>query len=242
MAQRFVDIHTHILPGVDDGAQNPQQAMELLRLAWESGTGAVILTPHYRGRYRRNTPQQLHQSFEQLQQLAAEQLPDMELYLGNEAGIELELTEKLREGRVLTLNGGRYVLLEFHTASTAGKILDGVLDVLNCGYIPVVAHAERYDGFNRDKNLAREVTRLGALIQINADSVLGGAGAEVKRCARRLLRKRHAHFIASDAHDTHRRTPMLAQCYRKVSRRYGKTYAARLFWENARELLADDTI
>lgn len=241
MAERFIDIHTHILPSVDDGAKDMEQSVELLRMAWEDGTGAVILTPHYRGRYRRNTPQHLQQVFEELRSRVAEELPELELYLGNEVGIELELVEKLAGGRALSLNGGDYVLLEFHTDSTADRILGGVLDVLNCGFTPVIAHAERYDAFCRHRKLAAEVIGFGALIQVNADSILGGAGFEPKRCARRLLRKRQAHFVASDAHDATRRHPLLGQCYRKVSQKYGKEYAAKVFWENARALLTEES-
>lgn len=241
MPNRFIDIHTHILPGVDDGAKNMEQALELLTAAWEDGTGAVILTPHYRGRYRRNTPQQLQQVFEELREQAAQRLPEMQLYLGNEAGIELELAEKLVQGRVLTLNGGRYVLLEFHSSTLEKHIVSGVLDVLNCGFVPVIAHAERYDAFCRNKKLAAEVLGFGAMIQVNADSLAGGAGWTSKRCAKRLLRQGQAHFVASDAHDTARRHPMLAQCYRKISKRYGEEYAARLFWKNAQQLLSEET-
>lgn len=241
MAKGFVDIHTHILPGVDDGAKNLDQAMELLQLAWDNGTAAVILTPHYRGRYRRNTPEQLRQVFAELQQRAAQQLPEMQLYLGNEAGIEQELAERLLEGRVLSLNGGDYVLLEFHTASSAPQIVEGVLEILNCGFTPVIAHAERYDSFCQNKKLAQEVIDFGALIQVNADSILGGAGSAPKRCALRLLRKAQVHFVASDAHDATRRHPMLTPCYRKVSRKYGKAYAAKVFRENALMLLSEES-
>lgn len=241
MAQGFIDIHTHILPGVDDGAKDMNQAVELLQLAWDNGTAAVILTPHYRGRYRKNTPQQLREVFDTLKQRAAETLPDMKLYLGNEAGIELELAERLSEGRVLSLNDGSYVLLEFHTASSASQILDGVLDVLNCGFTPVIAHAERYDAFCQNRKLATEVIGFGGLIQVNADSIMGGAGYASKRCARRLLRKHQAHFVASDAHDATIRHPLLTPCYQLVSRKYGKEYADRVFKENARELLEEST-
>lgn len=239
MAERFVDIHTHILPKVDDGAKDLEQAVELLHMAWNSGTGAVVLTPHYRGHYRRNTPQQLQDAFQQLKQRMAKELPELELYLGNEAGIELDLVEKLLEGRVLSINGGNYVLLEFYTAGSAQQVVDGVLDILNCGFTPVIAHAERYDAFCKNKKLASEIIDLGALIQINGDSIFGGAGFGPKRCAKRLLRKHQVHFVASDAHDALRRHPKLDKCYGKISKKYGKEYAAQVFWQNARELLEE---
>jgi protein-tyrosine phosphatase len=87
----FVDIHTHILPGVDDGALNMDEALELVRMARMNGTAHLVLTPHYRGRWRSNTPQLLRRQFDQLVALAKEAVPDMTLYLGNEAAIEREV-------------------------------------------------------------------------------------------------------------------------------------------------------
>lgn len=239
--ERFVDIHTHILPGMDDGARDLEQAMALLRMAWEDGTGAVVLTPHYRGRYRRNTPEQLRSALEILRQQAAAELPGMELYLGNEAGIEIELAEKLAQGRVLSLNGGNHVLLEFHSSSSRTQIVAGVLDILNCGFTPVIAHAERYDAFRQHSRLADEVIGLGALIQLNAAGVMGKSGFAEKRCCSRLLRKHQVHFIASDAHDVAHRPPVLMDCYRQVEKKYGAERAAFLFWENARTILTENT-
>ena len=86
----FTDIHTHILPGVDDGAQDVGQALRLLRLAWENGTGAMVLTPHYRGNYKENTPDQLRMEFELLQELAKDAVPDLQLYLGQEVALEAD--------------------------------------------------------------------------------------------------------------------------------------------------------
>lgn len=237
--ERFVDIHTHILPGVDDGAADLEQALALLRMAWEDGTGAVILTPHHRGKYRRNIPQQLGQAFQELKQAVSAELPEMELYLGNEAGIEIELTEKLACGRVLTLNASAYVLLEFPFNCTRRQVVDGVLELVNCDYIPIIAHAERYDAFCQNPRLAEEVSGLGAYIQINADSVMGGAGFWAKRCCARMLKRGNVHFIASDTHDTKYRRPTLSKCYRLICKKYGEDYAAVLFWENARMLLKE---
>ena len=236
--ERFVDIHTHILPGVDDGSPDLEHSISLLRMAWEDGTGAVILTPHYRGRYRSNTPQKLREIYDKLRAHVEVELPEMELYLGNEAGIEIELSEKLAEGQVLSLDGGNYVLLEFTSSSSSGKIVKGVLEILNSGFTPIIAHAERYDAFCKNKRLAEEVIGLGALIQLNAGSIMGNSGFAAKRCCYRLLRKRQVHFIASDAHDKKYRPPQLGECYRRVCKKYGEEYADALFRRNARTVLS----
>lgn len=236
--ERFVDIHTHILPGVDDGAKDVSAALTLLKAAYAQGTGALVLTPHYRNHYRGNISSKLTEIYEELCREAKVECPDLELYLGCEVGYELDISEKLADGTLLTLNGTQYVLLEFRERSFRSRIMEGVLEVLNFGYIPIIAHAERYEAFRNHPELAKEVTHLGALIQINADSIMGGCGYSVKRCCRRLMKQHCVHFIASDAHNTKDRTPDLKACYQKVKKRRGTDYANALFFENARAMLS----
>lgn len=238
---RFIDIHTHILPGVDDGAQNMEEALELLRLAWENGTGAMILTPHYRGKFKKNTPEQLMGIFEELSRQAAKQFPGLRLYLGNEAGNEHELSDKLLSGRVLTLAGTRYVLLEFAEQCYRSRVLSSVLDLVNSGYIPIIAHVERYDIFRKHGSLAEEVIDMGALLQVNAESIMGSQGFALKRYCRKLLKKGRVHFVASDAHDPEERPPLLRDCYEWVCKRYGSDYARAIFAENAKVVLQEST-
>jgi protein-tyrosine phosphatase len=234
----FVDIHTHILPGVDDGAQDLPESLELLKRACAQGTGAVVLTPHYRGRYRDNGREKLTGIFERLCEAAKTQCPELELYLGCEVGYELDVSEKIADGTVLPLNGTQYVLLEFREDSFRSRILDGVLEVLNFGYVPIIAHAERYHAFRKHPKLADEVTELGALIQLNADSVLGKCGFGIKRYCHRLLKSHLVHFIATDAHDQKSRKPELAPCYRRIQKKYGQAYADALLIRNGRAVLA----
>jgi len=234
----FVDIHTHILPGVDDGAQDLSQSLELLKQAYSQGMGALILTPHYRGRYRNNVHQRLTAIFQELCQAAGKECPDLELYLGCEVGYELDVSEKVTDGTVLSLNGTQYVLLEFQQGSFRSRIMEGVLEVLNFGYVPIIAHAERYDAFRQHPKLADEVTQLGALIQLNADSVLGKCGLGIKRYCHKLLKARLVHFVATDAHDLKDRKPELKRCYEKLRKRYGQEYADVLLIRNGRTVLS----
>lgn len=234
----FVDIHTHILPGVDDGATDLSRSIALLRRAWKNGTKAVVLTPHYRGRYRGNVADKLEPVFRELCQTAEEHCPGMRLYLGCEVGYEMDVAEKIAAGAVMTLNGTRYVLLEFRDHAFRSRIMDGVLEILNFGYIPIVAHVERCEAIRKHPAFARELTELGALLQINADSVMGRRGFALKHYCYMLMRKRCVHFIATDAHDMEHRTPDLGDCYEKIKKRYGADYAAALFYTNARTMLS----
>lgn len=233
----FADLHTHILPGADDGAATVQDAWELVRLAHANGTRTLFLTPHYRGVYRKNTPAALRETFSVFSQIIREEFPDMRLYLGSEVHYESAAPEKLAEGRILSLNGSDYVLLEFSSASLRSQIITGVSETLRHGFTPIIAHAERYRAFLDDGALIDEVLDMGALIQLNADSVMGNLGFRVKRFCHRLLKAGKVHFIASDAHDAKRRPPLLRNCYLSIHKKYGEQYAAELFFDNVEAII-----
>jgi len=237
----FVDIHTHILPGVDDGAESMQQACELVRMAREDGTKVLFLTPHYRGDYEGYSPDRLREVFSQLQERVAEEMPDIQLYLGTEIRFDSNVPEKLEQGEILSMNGSRFVLLEFSRRALRSQIIMGVTELSCYGYTPIIAHVERCDTFRTFPALADEVRNMGAWIQINADSILGAHGFAVKRFAHKLLKSGKVHVVATDAHDSNKRPPMLRKCFLRVSRKYGKTYAMQLFCSNALEVIANES-
>lgn len=238
----FADIHTHLLPGADDGARDMREALMLLHMAWKNGTRTMILTPHYRGSYKKNTPEWLRESFSLLCRMAEQELPGMKLYLGNEIYYEMDAPEQLMQGRILTLNGSRYALLEFRSGSLRSQIITGVSETVRHGFTPIIAHAERYDIFRADAALTDDVLNMGALIQLNADSIMGDHGLSVKWFCRRLLREQKVHFVASDAHDAGRRPPLLRECFLKVHKKYGPEYAARVFYDNAQAVIENQII
>lgn len=238
----FTDLHTHLLPGVDDGAQSMSQALQLLRMAWDDGTRSVVLTPHYRGSYKQNTPDILRHAFAQLQEAASGALPDMQLYLGQEIAYEADAPETVYQGGALTLGDSQYVLLEFRTAVRRSRILTGVSEMINCGFIPIVAHIERYDIVRKEPDLVDELLYMGALLQLNADSVLGANGFGIKHFCHKLLKAQKVHFIASDAHDAGPRPPLLNACFLRVYKKYGEDYAVWMFDENPRAVLENRLI
>lgn len=238
----FTDIHTHILPGVDDGAQDIGQAMRLLRLAWKNGTRTVILTPHYRGKYKENTPNQLKTEFEMLQELAKDEFPGLQLYLGHEVAFEVDAPQAVNAGKVMSLNHSRYMLLEFKTNVLRTQIINGVMETFQCGFIPVVAHVERYDISRTDDTLIEELLEMGALLQLNADSVMGVNGGKIKRFCHKLLKFGAVHFVASDAHDQKYRPPLLRKAFMKIYKKYGQEYAAALFYDNAQAVIENRPI
>ena len=236
-SRAFADIHTHILPHVDDGAQTMEQSLELIRRAWEDGIRIIILTPHYRRDYKKHTPEELRQIFEELQQKTAENYPELRLYLGQEVYYEMDVPEQLSGGRILSLNGSDYVLIEFRRQTTRSQIIFAVSEVIRYGWIPIVAHIERYDCMRKDASLVDELLDMGALMQLNADSVMGIQGFQVKRFCHRLLKQEKIQFIASDTHNATARPPELRKCFLFVQKKYGAAYATQIFYENAQIVL-----
>lgn len=233
----LIDIHTHILPNVDDGAQSVMEAVKLVRQAYNDGTRALFLTSHYRGKYRENPTVWLREMFDTLVAALKEEGVDMALYLGREVHYQSGVMETILPGSVMTMGDSRYVLLEFMPGSTAGQVCMAVEETVMHGFIPIIAHAERYDIFRKQKDLAREVCGAGALIQLNADSVMGKQGFFIKRYCASLLEAELVHFVASDAHDSQSRPPLLQNCYDAVRRKYGREYALKLFRDDPRAVI-----
>ncbi len=172
-------------------------------------------------------------SFEAFERAVHEQFPEMQLVLGHEVHYQTDIPERLSGGRIMTMGGSEYVLLEFRGNSLRTEVMRGVVDLIRCGYTPIIAHAERYEVFRKDFSLVHEVLSHGALIQLNADSVMGKHGFSVKLFCHKILKRENAHFIASDAHDINMRVPVLDKCFAYVKRKYGEEYASKVFYRNA---------
>jgi len=233
----FSDIHTHILPGVDDGAVDLEEALQMVRMAWQNGTRVLFLTPHYFGHYLKGTKQDIQDAYSAFCRQVSAEFPDMKLYLGTELSFEVEAAEKLANGEILTLNHSRYVLLEFAYSILRFQLVSGVSELIRWGYTPIIAHAERCGNFYQFPELMDELLEMGALVQLNADSVMGRNGFFVKRFCHKLLKAQKVHFIASDAHNTQNRQPVLQSCYERVCKKYGREYARKLFADNIQAVI-----
>ena len=235
----YIDIHTHILPGVDDGALDVAQGLDMVRIAYQNGTRILFLTPHYRSGFKQNDHKFIKQTFDRFCEIAGREVPGMKLYLGCEIRYEMDAPEAVAGKRALSMNGSQYCLMEFHPSALRSWVVAGVWEMIRFGYIPIIAHPERYAVFRKDRTLTDEVLQMGALLQLNAESILGRRGLGVSMFCNRLLKERKAHFVASDAHNAMSRPPLLRDCWWKVYKRYGGEYARKLFHGNAQRMIAD---
>ena len=223
------DIHCHILPGVDDGAKNIEESLKMLEMEYADGVRHIMLTPHFRYDMFENPKEKLLEQYQNLKNAAAEKWADLELRLGCEVHTSLDLIECLENGSRLSLNGTQYVLLEFSGRDPRSQIFERTRDLLNHGYIPVLAHVERYSVLRDDLSKISELKEMGAFIQVNADTISGKDGFSAKRWAKKMMKADLVDLVGTDAHRSDTRTPGLLAAYETAARFCGSDYADWLF-------------
>lgn len=233
----MIDIHSHVLPGVDDGAAGLGESLAMLRLAAASGTKEMVATPHANAQYPFDEAK-IESAF---RTLSAEMAGEIRLHLGCELRLDYgNLRDALRFPQKYTIDQGRYLLLELPDLIGAATVRSALRELGRAGLVAVIAHPERNRSLQMGmKDLAMCVEE-GALLQITGQSVLGVFGNRAQQSAEELLKAGLAHFIASDTHDCKRRTPDLRTAYEHVATRYGAVAAENLFVRNAAAILAHD--
>lgn len=175
------DIHCHIVPGVDDGATDIGETVKLLRMEYEQGVRTVIATPHFRFRMFETPAEKVREQFRLVEKAASEISPDLHVYLGCEFHANMEMLPMLREQKVMTMAGSRYVLTEFSHNSEESYIRERLGALLSGGYKPIMAHIERYEATRNSLDFVEELADMGVYMQINADSITGKDGFFTKR-------------------------------------------------------------
>lgn len=243
MNERFIDIHTHILPGVDDGAGSLEESISMLRQAEKENIGSMILTPHQKPDRRCVSPDGMARRMQRLQEIADREKTGIRLYSGGELFYRHSLAEELRCGKVITLADSRYVLVEFFPQEQYEYIRNGLYSLLAEGYLPVVAHVERYAQVNESRERQEELLDMGCYFQVNAGTLTGNAGFGMKRTAWQLVKRKQVHFIGTDAHRANgSRTPRLLHCAKLLEKKCGSRYAAQLLYQNAEMILQNEEL
>ncbi len=240
----MIDIHCHILYGVDDGSYCLSESVEMARIAYEGGTRQIIATPHANapGNDPNAWGDRLAQRLAALnEQLRAENVP-MELLPGQEVFCAGDVVSMLKNGALMPLNGTRYLLIEFDFYAHTDTIIEYCEALLAAGVVPVVAHPERYAAVKEDDQTAYRLKKRGCLLQLNSGSLFGAFGRSSQSAAHSLLADSLADFIASDAHSPYVRTPFLGDAHEMVSDMYSLEYADLLFRENPENLINDKEI
>lgn len=233
----FTDIHIHALFGVDDGAKNENEMNAIVEAAYADGVRTLCLTPHFHPGYFGENTDRSSAAFALLLQYAEQHCPQLNLFLGNELRYSQDCISWLKEGQCRTLNQTRYVLVDFSETEAEKGIVTGLEKLLNAGYIPILAHAERYRGLSAEIKKLEGLRENGVLIQVDVQALFGRFGLRIQRRAKSILANGLATFVASDAHDLIGRPPGISAGYNFIAKKYGTDYANAVCNENALHLL-----
>lgn len=222
----MIDLHTHILPHLDDGAQSLEDSLDMAKVAWEDGVRTIVATPHGAELARAWTLAEAEAMVDELQRgLERLQIP-IKVLPGLENFIEPQLAHRLEDGHALTLNGSRYCLLELPLQQYPLYTEEALFQLQLRGFVPVLAHPERNSAIQRDHTLLERLVERGMLAQVTVASLLGHYGASAKKSAEAFIERNLVHIIASDAHSSHGpRAPLLSPGVAAAARIVGKERA-----------------
>ncbi len=216
----MIDTHLHILPGVDDGPETVDEALALARVLVQEGVHSAIATPHYNDEFPRRSAAEIQARVHDLQYALDRQGIPLRLYAGHEVLIKPGLVEDIQSGRVATLNGSRYLLLELWPSTWIPETERVIFELRAAGIVPVLAHVERYRAIQDNPDRLATLIQQGVLAQLTAGSLTNLWGKTVRRSAETLLKKGLIHCIASDAHGLQKRVPKIPaglQCAEKLT-------------------------
>lgn len=235
----MIDIHSHILPGVDDGAEDWEDARLMAELAEESKVEAIICTPHSNipGEFENYWDVELQNRMKRLQREISDKGISLQILPGAEIYATDNVAELIKAGRLVSLNFTKYYLIEFGFQKSAIWMTRILASILNLGVIPVVAHPERYGCVQREPEIVEQWIEMGCRMQINKGSMFGRFGHGAWKTAGELLFHRRVSYVASDAHGPYRRTTYMANAYEFLCEEFSKSLADRLLIENPQKLI-----
>ena len=238
----FADIHIHLLPGVDDGPDSADGMKKMLEQAYRAGTRVMCCTPHFHPGYFGENREASEDAFNAVKHYASEQCPDMELYLGNELRYSTAFLEWLADEECRTMNGTRYVLIDFTEDEREKTITEALHQLINAGWRPILAHGERYMSLFGEFDLFERYIDNGVVVQMDTQSVFRKFGRHVRKQSIGLLKRGLVDLVSSDAHNTGTRPPEINLCYDYLVRKFGAEYAGILCSRNARRILIGETV
>jgi protein-tyrosine phosphatase len=233
------DIHCHICYGCDDGAEDLETAVEMVRLAGKSGTKGIAATPHCNvpGSYSNKWGRELSSKVDNLRNEVSRCGIDVRIYSGQEIFCTDDTVKQLKNGNLITLNFSRYPLVEFDFFEYSQSVYKKLNALVAEGYIPVVAHPERYAFVCEDENAAAVLKSIGCLLQINKGSLEGRFGKDAFDASHSIIARSLADAVASDAHSPYMRTADMSQTHEIICEDYSYDYAELLLTTNPMRIL-----
>ena len=236
----MIDIHSHIIPNVDDGARSVEETFNILKEAQEAGFTDVILTSHFLLNYYETNAQELIFWKEKLQEVLKKQGTKINLHSGMEIYITNQMEELLENKKILTLANSRYMLIELPLATNV-KYFDYVVYYLEAKVIkPIIAHPERYKCVQKDPDIVEEYIEKGCLIQCNYGSIVNLYGREAEKTIKTLLKKNQVHFLGSDVHRENGTYLIILDAIKKIRKIIGENKINEITTINPKKILQNE--
>lgn len=236
----MIDIHSHLLFGVDDGSRTLEESVHVIKKLSEVGYTDIILTPHYiNDSTYVSTREENLDVLKRLKVGLIRNNVDVNLYLGNEIYIDSEIANLLKNNIISSLNDTKYLLIELPMSGENEIYYDVFLDLINMGYKVILAHPERYISFQKDFNKIYELKELGVLLQSNVGSVLGDYGRGAKKTIKRLLKENLITFMGTDIHHNKEEYTFVLKAKKKMGKYLTQKQINNIFENNAKVLLND---
>lgn len=233
----MIDLHSHILHGIDDGAADIRMALEMARRAADDGVEVMACTPHFLpGVYDPAVPDVIARVAELNDRLLAERI-DLVVVTGCEAHVRPDMVERLKRSQILPIHTGRHVLCEAPTVTMPQHLDYLFINMIAAGYTPILAHVERYRWIDRALPFIKRMSESGVLMQVTAGSFVGEYGRTAQEWAMRLLLDGLVSIVASDAHDPAERPPGISKARKLVKAELGEHEARRIFIERPEYIL-----
>lgn len=237
----MIDIHSHILPGIDDGAQTIEDSIEMAKAAVNEGITTIIATPHHKNNQFNNLKSSILIEVNDLNNVLKQENIPLTVLPGQEVRIYGEVLEDYYKEEILTLNHTKYLFIEFPSSSVPRYAERLLYELQTEGIIPIIVHPERNKELQEKPDLLYQFVKNGALTQVTASSVAGYFGKNVKKFSEQLIEHNLTHFVASDAHNVHNRSFKMVESLDIIEENFGVDYIY-LFKENAELLLEDKNI
>ncbi|MGE3062583.1 MAG: tyrosine-protein phosphatase [bacterium] len=236
----MIDIHSHLLYGLDDGAQTVEETMAMIRLASASFTKELVFTPHIAEEFK-FTLDTAVQRFKEVRKRTADENIDIKLHLGFEVRLDKEIiaSHEFYINRLTVNNAGKYILLEFPFLDIPAYYKEIIKYLTSADITPIIVHPLRNSRIIQNPSIIKELCSLGCLMQFNTDDTRDPRSSSILL---RMLKQGHAHFIASDSHSIDLRPPILLNAYRFIEKRAGKKSAEMLFVENPKRMVEGEII
>ena len=234
----MIDIHAHILPGMDDGPSTLEESLQMARMAVEDGIRIMVATPHCLNGLYTNWRLDILRACAELNSALKKHRICLTILPGSEVHLSPEIMDELEKGRLMTLNdNGRSFFLELPDQFLPNRVMEFIYRLGQRNIFPVITHPERNLAIQHDEALLKDFIAAGALSQITAASLIGGFGRRARRHCQRIIELKMAHLMASDAHSPRERPPNLSTAFGKLSSLVGEARAKKMISEAPQAVL-----